>query len=51
MRATSVLPSCIFTHASYSAHAPSMSTWDSEMGGHGPKASSDMTNEKGWPAR
>src|SRR5437588_5262490 len=39
------------THASYSAHAPSISTCDSRMGGHAPIASSPLTNAKGWPAR
>ena len=47
----STVPDCILTQASYSAQAPSMSTWDSEIGGHGPTLSRVITNEKAWPAR
>ena len=37
--AESMSPCCSRTHASYSAHAPSISTWLSEMGGQAPVAS------------
>ena len=44
-------PSCRRTHASYIAHAPSISTCDSEIGGHAPMASRFCTNANVWPAR
>ncbi len=47
----SASPVMIFTHASYSAHAPSISTCDSEMGGWAPTPSSAMVKEKARPAR
>jgi hypothetical protein len=40
-----------FTHASYSAHAPSISTWLSMIGGKAPIASTAETNENDRPAR
>ena len=49
--AASISPSCNRTQASYSAHAPSISTCDSALGGHTPTASSAATNEKGPPIR
>ena len=51
MKAVSISPHCNFTHASYSAHAPSCSTWLSLIGGTGPVPSIVITNEKAWPAR
>ena len=50
-RATSMSPCCSRTHASYSAQAPSISTCDSEIGGHAPVASRLLTNANGAPAR
>ncbi len=44
--AESTSPVWIFTHASYSAQAPSISTWDSRIGGQAPRASTAITNEK-----
>ena len=42
-------PVWIFTHASYSANAPSASTWLSTIGGHAPSASTAATKLNGWP--
>ena len=47
--ATSMSPSCSRSHASYSAHAPSISTCESRFGGHAPIASMFCTNENAWP--
>jgi len=41
----------IFSHASYSAHAASISTCDSITGGNAPIASTAWTNENARPAR
>jgi hypothetical protein len=49
--AVSTSPVRIFTHASYSAHAPSISTCDSLIGGNAPIASTADTNENARPAR
>src|SRR5690606_27561077 len=49
--AVSMSPCSSRTHASYSAHAASISTWLSEIGGQAPTASSADTNENGAPAR
>ncbi len=47
----SASPVRIFTHASYSAQAPSISTCDSMTGGNAPIASTAATNENARPAR
>ena len=47
----SASPVRIFTHASYSAQAPSISTCDSMTGGNAPIASTAETNENARPAR
>jgi hypothetical protein len=44
-------PVRIFTQASYSAQAPSISTCDSMIGGKAPIASTAWTNENARPAR
>lgn len=44
-------PERSFTHASYSAHAASISTCDSLIGGTAPIASTAEMNEKALPAR
>ena len=49
--AESQAPAWIFAHASYIAQAPSISTCDSEIGGHAPSASTAPTNANAWPAR
>jgi hypothetical protein len=49
--AESTSPHWSFTQASYSAHAPSISTCDSRIGGQAPSASTADTNENDWPAR
>ena len=49
--AVSAAPVRIFTHASYSAQAPSISTCDSMIGGTAPIASTAETNENARPAR
>ena len=46
-----LLPVRIFTQASYSAQAPSISTCDSMIGGKAPIASTAWTNENARPAR
>ena len=47
----SASPDMIFTHASYSAQAPSISTCDSMIGGTAPIASTACTKENARPAR
>lgn len=47
----SASPVSSLTQASYSAHAPSVSTCDSEIGGQAPTPSSAMVKEKARPAR
>ncbi len=49
--AISASPVRTFTQASYSAHAPSISTCDSIVGGTAPMASTADTNENARPAR
>ena len=49
--AISASPVRIFTQASYSAHAPSISTCDSIAGGTAPIASTADTKENARPAR
>ena len=44
-------PSCRRVYPSYIAHAPSISTCDSEIGGHAPMASMVCTNANVCPAR
>ena len=44
-------PSCRRIHASYIAHAPSISTWLSEIGGHAPTASRFITKANVCPER
>ena len=48
--AVSMSPIWRRSHASYMAHAPSISTCESRFGGHAPRASMFCTNEKAWPA-
>ena len=47
--AISMSPSWSRSQASYSAQAPSISTWESRLGGQAPMASRFDTNEKAWP--
>lgn len=49
--AVSTSPVRIFSHASYSAQAASISTWDSWIGGNAPSASTAAMNENARPAR
>ena len=44
--AISMSPSCSRNQASYRAQAPSISTWESRLGGHAPMASRLETKEK-----
>jgi hypothetical protein len=50
-RAVSAWPERIFRYASYSAQAPSISTWLSATGGQAPMASSVITKLNACPAR
>jgi hypothetical protein len=47
--ATSMSPWCRRSQASYIAHAPSISTCESRLGGHAPMASRLLTNENVAP--
>ncbi len=47
----STSPIRIFSHASYSAQAASISTCDSWIGGNAPNASTAAMNENARPAR
>ena len=49
--ALSTSPVWIATQASYSAHAESISTWLSRIGGHAPTASRPITKANGPPWR